>query len=172
MLAKLDKAISYFSLVIMTICMSVATIVAFINVVLRYLLNTSLPWAGALTAYLFIWSALFGAAYGFRTGMHIGVTIIIQSLKPKIGKILLIINLIIILLFLICFTKWGIDFIIFSINLHQIDIDLRIPFWIIYLCVPLSLLISTYQVFLKLLKTIRTPADKFSYDQIMQDQNQ
>ncbi len=172
MLKQVDRVVTFFSITVMTICMSVATIVAFINVVLRYLFGTSIPWAGALTSYLFIWSALFGAAYGFRTGMHIGVTFIIQSLRPKFAKGLLIVNLIIILIFLICFTKWGIDFIRFSINLKQIDIDLRVPFWIIYLCVPISLSISTYQVFLKLITTIKTPIEEFNYEAIMKEENQ
>jgi C4-dicarboxylate transporter DctQ subunit len=170
MLKKIDDAITFFSITVMTICMSVATIVAFINVVLRYAFGASLSWAGALTSYLFIWSALFGAAYGFRTGMHIGVTFLIQNLPPKIGKALLILNLLIILVFLICFTKWGLDFIKFSINLKQIDIDLRVPFWLIYLCVPISLIISTYQVFLKLIQAIKFPVNEFSYDKIMKEE--
>ncbi len=170
MFKKLDNVVSIFSITVMTICMSVATIVAFINVILRYAFGASLSWAGALTSYLFIWSALFGAAYGFRTGMHIGVTFLIQSIPPKFGKWLLCINLIIIFIFLACFTKWGLDFIKFSINLKQIDIDLRIPFWIIYLCVPISLIISTYQVLYKLVLTIKTPVQEFEYEKIMKEE--
>jgi len=167
MLETIDRLISYFCITIMTIGMSVATLVAFVNVVLRYLFNTSLPWAGALTSYLFIWSALFGAAYGFRTGIHIGVTVLVQTLKPKWAKIFTFFTTLIVLIFLICFTKWAIEFIVFSIKLKQIDIDLRIPFWIIYLCVPLSLAIASYQVFLKLIKIIKTPAQEFNYNQVM-----
>ncbi len=170
MFKKIDTAMTIFSTTVMTVCMSVATLVAFVNVVLRYAFGASLSWAGALTSYLFIWSALFGAAYGFRTGMHIGVTFLIQSLPPRIGKWLLCFNLLLILVFLVCFTKWGIDFIKFSINLKQIDIDLRIPFWIIYLCVPISLAISTYQVFLKFVETLKTPVNEFEYDKIMKEE--
>lgn len=167
MFKKLDQAIATFSITVMTIGMSVATIVAFINVILRYIFGASLSWAGALTSYLFIWSALFGAAYGFRIGMHIGVTFLVESLPPKIGKWLLSLSLLLIFIFLVSFTKWGIDFIKFSINLKQIDIDLRIPFWIIYLCVPVSLTLASYQVLYKLVVTLKTPGDEFDYNKIM-----
>jgi C4-dicarboxylate transporter DctQ subunit len=169
MLKKIDRFVSGFSTAVMTVCMSVATIVAFINVVMRYAFGSSLTWAGHLTEYLFIWSALFGAAYGFKIGMHIGVTAIIENLPAKFARVLLTINLILMIVFLVAMTKWGIDFINFSMNFEQIDVELRIPFWTIYLCVPISLTIATYELLLKLVRVIRMPSDQFSYDAVMKN---
>ena len=39
--------------------MVLGVLLAFVNVVLRYVFDMSLPWAAELTNYLFIWSALF-----------------------------------------------------------------------------------------------------------------
>lgn len=50
--------------------LSLGVLLAFINVILRYAFDMSLTWAAELTNYLFIWSALFGAAYGFKQGTH------------------------------------------------------------------------------------------------------
>ena len=169
MFSKLDKFINGLSTTVMTVCMSVATVVAFINVVLRYLFGMSMPWAGVLTAYLFIWSALFGAAYGFKIGMHIGVTVVIENLRPRLARVVLIVNLIVMLAFLLTVTKWAVDFINFSINLQQIDIDLRIPFWTIYLCLPISLTIAAYQIAVKLYRVLTLPVEEFSYDAVMKE---
>ena len=48
---------------------SLGVLLAFTNVVLRYFFEMSITWAGELTNYLFMWSALFGAAYGFKKGV-------------------------------------------------------------------------------------------------------
>ena len=168
-LQKMDRAVNGLSTTIMTVCMTVATVTAFINVALRYLFGTSMPWAAVLTAYLFIWSALFGAAYGFKIGMHIGVTVIIENLPARMAKWMLTFNLVVMIGFLSVLTWWGVQFIHFSINLQQIDIDLRIPFWTVYLCVPISMGIAVYQLLRKLYLVLTIPTSEFSYDAVMKE---
>jgi C4-dicarboxylate transporter, DctQ subunit len=170
MFDKLDRYLEIFSVTVMTIAMAAATLAAFVNVVLRYLFNASLTWAADLTSSLFIWSALFGAAYGFKIGMHLGVTVVIQKLRPQISKWLLTFSLLIILSYLICLVFWGYDFVKFNYDMEMISVDLNVPYWIIYLCVPISMLISSYQVLLKLIKTIKVPSSEFTYDMVMKEQ--
>lgn len=167
MFEKIDNFLDLVSTTVMTVTMSVATLVAFVNVVMRYVFNASLTWAGELTSYLFIWSALFGAAYGFKIGMHLGVTILIQTLKPRVAKVLLSVSLMIILVYLMALIKWGYEFVMFNKMLEQVSVDLHLPFWIIYLCVPIAMTIASYQVILKIYRTLKIPADEFSYDMIM-----
>jgi C4-dicarboxylate transporter DctQ subunit len=170
MFEKLDHYLEIFSVTVMTIAMAAATLAAFANVVLRYIFNASLTWAADLTSSLFIWSALFGAAYGFKIGMHLGVTAVIQKLPAKIAKWLLSGTLVIILGYLICLIFWGYDFVKFNYDMEMVSVDLNVPYWIIYLCVPISMAISAYQVLLKLIKTIKIPSSQFTYDMVMKEQ--
>jgi C4-dicarboxylate transporter DctQ subunit len=170
MFEKLDRYLEVFSVTVMTAAMGAATLAAFVNVVLRYLFNASLTWAAELTSSLFIWSALFGAAYGFKIGMHLGVTVLIQKLHPKVAKWVLSGTLVIILGYLICLIFWGYDFVKFNHDMEMVSVDLGVPYWIIYLCVPISMLIASYQVLLKLIKTLRVPAAEFGYDMVMKEQ--
>lgn len=165
----LDSLLDKINIFIMSLMMGIATIVAFVNVVLRYGFNLSLTWAGELTSYLFIWSVLFGAAYGFKTGLHLGVTALIQRLNPKTAKNLLTFSLFIVFIFLLILVKWGYDFVKFNYELEQVSVDLHIKFWIIYLCVPITMLISAYQVFLKIVKIIKMPSEEFSYNLVMKE---
>ena len=157
MFEKLDRYLEMFSTAVMTVTMSLATLVAFVNVVLRYCFNMSLTWAGEATSYLFIWS------------MHLGVTILIQKLKPRVAKWVLSFSLAIILGYLICLIFWGYDFVVFNHMMGMVSVDLEISYWIIYLCVPIAMSIASYQVLLKLIKTLKVPGDEFSYDMVMKE---
>ncbi|MFO7983090.1 MAG: TRAP transporter small permease subunit, partial [Desulfuromonadales bacterium] len=97
------------------------------------------------------------------------VTIVIQKLKPKIAKWVLTFTLFIIFSYLICLIVWGYDFVMYNKMLEQTSVDLQIPFWIIYMCVPIAMSIASYQVGLKIIKTLRIPAEEFSYDMIMKE---
>ena len=78
---------------IVTFLMAAATLIIFVAVVHRYaaglaipgvqdwLLSLSLSWAQELTVIMFVWMAKFGAAYGVRTGIHVGVDVLINRLS-------------------------------------------------------------------------------------------
>ena len=82
-----------------------ATLLIFVAVVHRYaaglpipyvqdwLLAINLSWAQELCIYMFIWMAKFGAAYGVRTGIHVGVDVIIRKLTGTPQKALIIFGL-------------------------------------------------------------------------------
>ena len=40
-----------------------------------------MSWAQELCIYMFIWMAKIGAAYGVRTGIHVGVDVLINALS-------------------------------------------------------------------------------------------
>ena len=81
---------------IITLLMGGATAIIFAAVVHRYLAGLSIPglqdwllslnfsWAQELCIIMFVWMAKFGAAYGVRTGIHVGVDVLINQLsEPK-----------------------------------------------------------------------------------------
>jgi C4-dicarboxylate transporter, DctQ subunit len=72
-----------------------ATIIIFAAVVHRFLSSWNVPviqeltmqinmsWAQELCIIMFVWMAKFGAAYGVRTGIHVGVDVLINQLGEK-----------------------------------------------------------------------------------------
>ena len=89
----MNKLLDRLEEIIIGSLMAVATIVIFISVVHRYasgfdipglqdwLLEMNVGWAQEFCIILFVWMAKFGAAYGVRTGIHVGVDILINKLK-------------------------------------------------------------------------------------------
>ncbi len=78
---------------LITFLMGTATVIIFVAVMHRYatgfaipgvqdwLLGLNLGWAQELCIIMFVWMAKFGAAYGVRTGIHVGVDVLINRLQ-------------------------------------------------------------------------------------------
>lgn len=136
--------------------LSLGVILTFINVVLRYAFDMSLTWASELTNYLFIWSALFGAAYGFKHGAHISVTVLIERFKAPVMKGFLIFANFLSVLYLGFLSYFGYLLVLFLIDFGEMSVDLHIPMWIPHLVLPLAFLLAGYRVVEKLVQLIRT----------------
>lgn len=63
------------------------TIVAFVQVIARYVFNYSFSSALELTTSLFAWLIFLGIPYGVRIGSHIGVDALVKSLGPKSARV-------------------------------------------------------------------------------------
>jgi len=116
--------------------MAAATLTTFVSVALRYLMGTGFTWATELTIYLFIWMAKFGAAYGVRTGIHVGVDYVVNKAGPRLKKFLIITAMWLGILFTGTIAFFGARWVIFIHGTGQVSPDLEWPMWIIYLAIP------------------------------------
>jgi C4-dicarboxylate transporter DctQ subunit len=79
---------------LITFLIGAATLIIFAAVMHRYasglpipllqdwLLGLHMGWAQELCIIMFVWMAKFGAAYGVRTGIHVGVDVLVNRLAP------------------------------------------------------------------------------------------
>src|SRR6202453_476992 len=128
--------------------MAAATILIFISVVHRfgtgvkflypYLIGIHISWAQELCIYMFIWMAKFGAAYGVRTGIPVGVDVLIKRLNPEWQKGVILFGLLGGALFTAIVGTMGAKFVIELMNTDQVSPDLELPSWIVYACIPLG----------------------------------
>jgi C4-dicarboxylate transporter DctQ subunit len=91
--------------VLIAFLISAATVVIFAAVVHRFLaswaipgvqqmaLNINMSWAQELCIIMFVWMAKFGAAYGVRTGIHVGVDVLINALNARKRRIFILFGL-------------------------------------------------------------------------------
>ena len=146
--------------------MGAATLVIFGAVVHRYasgipwpalqdwLLTINMSWAQELCIFMFVWMCKFGAAYGVRTGIHVGVDLLVNRLPDDWHRKAILVALtcgtaftgIIGTLGLRFIWQDGMHFALFSaLGLDTGDLprgpttpDLDWPTWIIYSAVPLG----------------------------------
>ncbi len=150
---------------LITCFMGAATLIIFASVLHRYLTGMQTPiqdwlltlnfaWAQEATIYLFVWMAKFGAAYGVRTGIHVGVDVLINRLSEPKRRFFVMFGLMAGALFTGTIATMGASF-VWENGAHYaffhaagMDVsqliegpttpDLEWPTWIIYLAIPLG----------------------------------
>ena len=106
--------------------------------VFNWLRGFNLTWAQELCIYMFVWMAKFGAAYGVRTGIHVGVDVALNSLAPASRKRVVLFGLFAGALFTFIVGSLGARFVYHMAMTDQVSPDLEMPMWLIYLAVPLG----------------------------------
>lgn len=168
--------------------MAVATTVIFISVVHRYgtgleipglqdwLLDMNFGWAQEFCIILFVWMAKFGAAYGVRTGIHVGVDVLINRLSDQVRAKFIVLGLLAGALFTGIIGTLGAHFVwenglayVFlsaigsdtgSFFEGPVTPDLEWPTWIVYSAIPLGSYLMCFrflQVTVSFLRTGELP---------------
>lgn len=160
------KYLDYIEEMAVTLLIGCATFIIFISVVHRYLSGLAIPglqdwllgfnlgWAQELCIILFVWMAKFGAAYGVRTGIHVGVDVLINRLDEQMRGKFIVFGLLAGAFFTATVATLGAHFVwengahyaIFNLfgiageGLFEgpITPDLEWPTWIVYSAIPLG----------------------------------
>ena len=162
----LTKILDHLEEWIITLLMGGATLLIFLSVVHRYGTGLSIPyvqdyllslhfeWAQELSIIMFVWMAKFGAAYGVRKGVHVGVDVLVNRMPTDWRRFTVLLALGCGMLFTGIVGTLGLTF-VWDNGLHHaaftllgLDVtdvpegpttpDLEWPTWLIYSAVPLG----------------------------------
>ncbi len=167
-----------------TFLIAAATLIIFVSVAHRYacglaipgvqdwLLSLNFSWAQELCIIMFVWMAKFGAAYGVRTGIHVGVDVLINRLSaPNRGKFIIfglsagaLFTGIVATLGAKFVWENGMHFAVFDLlGFHLEDLpegpttpDLEWPTWMVYSAIPLGSSLMCFRFLQVMLSFIRT----------------
>ena len=184
----INKALNHLEELLVTFLMGAATLVIFASVAHRYMAGLDIPglqdwlltlnfsWAQELCIIMFVWMAKFGAAYGVRTGIHVGVDVLINRLDDSKRRKAIIFGLMAGATFTGIVATLGAHFVwengahyaifkFFGIDTGDnyegpITPDLEWPTWIVYSAIPLGSSLMSFrflQVTWNLLKTGELP---------------
>ena len=151
---------------LISVLMACATLIIFFAVIHRFLASSRLPgvqdwalqlnfsWAQELCIIMFVWMCKFGAAYGVRTGIHVGVDVVVNRLAPKMRARVILFGLLAGALFTGSVAALGASFVWDNgahyafLKLFHMDLgpvyegpttpDLEWPTWIVYSAIPLG----------------------------------
>ncbi|MFL0465316.1 TRAP transporter small permease [Virgibacillus pantothenticus] len=132
----LDKHIEEYLLVILSATM---VLVIFLQVVMRYVLGSSLSWSEELARYCFIWSVYIGISYGVKRKRHISVDVLLVMLKERGRLILTILTNCLFIIFATIIIYYGADITIRLLSWGQDSPALQIPMGVVYLAAPVGL---------------------------------
>lgn len=129
---------------------------AFARSTFKTINGLKMTWAQEACIYLFVWMAKFGAAYGVRTGIHVGVDILSERLEGTARRTITTIAMSGGVLFTAILTWIGTDFVWHVRAGGQISPDLEMPMWIIYLAVPLGSALMCFRFVQALVRFLKT----------------
>ncbi|GAK56368.1 DctQ9 protein [Candidatus Vecturithrix granuli] len=133
-------------------------LVVIAQVIFRYILLRPLPWSEELARYLMVWGACLAASEAYASGNHVGVTIIINAIKPGMRKIMTMVIHLAVALLMAVIVYQGF---VLSFLLHdQLSPALEIPMTVPYLAVPVGAGLILIQAVVLFFKQMReSPTD-------------
>lgn len=142
----LDNMEEYFAV----ISLLVASILVFVQVVLRYAFNISLVWSEEIARYLVIWLILIGSSIAVRERAHATVDAVVAFLPPLPKKIFSILANLIAIAFCFILIRSGTATVANVIEFGNVTPAIGLPMAIPYLSLPVGGALMLYR-FIQLL---------------------
>ena len=127
---------------------SLMTVLIFVQVICRYVLQDSLSWSEELARYLFVWLTFCGASVAFYEDTHIKVTLFVDLLPdPRARAAVYALADALCLWFLWVFVKDGFSVASRVLALGQSSASMGfLPVGLVYLAVPIGSLFMALNV--------------------------
>lgn len=123
-----------------------------LQIIARYIFQSSFPWSEELVRYLFIWSTFIGIPYCIKEGASLKITQLTDKLPLKIQEYIFLINKIILLLFFSIISIFSFSVTYSTYLSRQTSPALELPMWIVYASVFIASLLSILRLTEKILQ--------------------
>jgi TRAP-type C4-dicarboxylate transport system permease small subunit len=158
---RVDRVLTRIENVLAASALGLATVIAIVAVLLRYLFGVFLFWSEEAIIYLIIYSTFLGAVITLRHNEHVNVDIFGAFLKKRGRRALAVIAAAITVVYLACigFFAWLLLFEPFSTS--TITPSLKLPLWVVEAAVPIGLTLMLLRALEILVRNARG-ADAFA----------
>lgn len=143
---RLEAVISGAALVVMIFC-TVG------NVCARYILNHSFLAAEELTYLAFNWAVYFGLCIVYRNQALVAIDVIVDRLPEKVRHVIQIITFALVGLTNAALVIWGFRLAVSSFT--RVTPALRLPYFWMYICIPVACLILCIYSFHNMVTVLR-----------------
>ncbi|MHB1391520.1 MAG: TRAP transporter small permease [Clostridia bacterium] len=145
----------HFEETIMVGLLVVISVVMLLQIFMRYIVNSSLPWPEEFTRYCYIWTAFLSVGLTIRNRTILRVEIV-TSFFPKIAqKIIEVIAQAFITVFFGMFFIYSIDVVRILKVSGQTSPALRLPMYLVYLATSFGFLMATIRGIQAMYKAIK-----------------
>lgn len=135
----LDKALAVVEAVGIVVLTLTALAIGVMQVVLRYVFNTGIPWSEGVFITFTIWAMLLAGSRAVRDGVHVRVDVGIRLLPAALRRAAELIALVAPLILCGFFFYTGFLYTHFVYSLGIISQEAQLPDWVVYGCVPVTM---------------------------------
>lgn len=117
-----------------------------IQVVMRYIFESSLSWSEELTLWSFIWFIWIGISYAFKERKHVKVTFFQGLFPEKVQKVTEVIIDVVIVVFLAMLIYHSLKLINLPYVASQRSVVLGLPIPVLYASAPIGAALSIFRI--------------------------
>lgn len=151
MILWLNRVVDWIENILVTSLVLIATLVAIIQVIARYVFNNSLYWSEELILYSLISMSFLTMGMGVRYASHISVDAVYAFAGPRTARVLQIGAACLGLIFAAVLVWYGSRLVMNTSRMGQLSPAMRIPVGYIYAVIPLaaSFMVLRYMLVLR-----------------------
>jgi len=168
-LVRLDRALSFCEAGFVAVAMAAASILLFVNVVLRYVFLSALSWAEEVTMYLIVWLVFVGGSVTLRMFGHISIDLLPLALPPGGQRRLKLFVSAAMLIFFAAFFYYSGLHTLRVMATGQLTPVLEAPMWLTYLAMPVGSLLMGIRTAQILYRTASAASDDASGTKTLAD---
>jgi C4-dicarboxylate transporter DctQ subunit len=165
-LARLDRALGWAETTFVGGALAFASLLLFVNVVLRYWFLAPISWAEELTLYIMVWIVFVGSSVAIRTRGHIAIDLLPLALSAAGRRWLAMLVALAVLVFLAVFIYYSGQHTLRVRSIGQVTPVMQAPMWLAYLAMPAGsalMFLRACQVIWRLARA-RQPDGRFAMD--------
>lgn len=150
-----------FALVTAQLCLGAMVILTFINVFMRYVLNSGIFWAEEVALVLAVWFIFISLPLGVRLNLHISINLL-RAPSARLNRVLDVLKGVVVLAVGYVLLHHGVVLIQFTSR--SIMPATELPSSLLYLVVPLSAVLLLYEAITDILGIDTTTARESAND--------
>ena len=159
MLDKIDNVLSLIEKRLIQFLFTAITVTVLISVFNRITLNLPMSWSEELARYLFVWLVYIGAAACSKSGLHIGVTALVDIFPNKLHKICNFAGFLLCAVFSVVLTYTTLSVIKTQIAYGQITPSLRMPMQYPYFGIVIGAVLMFVHYVIHIIRFFKTKPD-------------
>ncbi len=147
------KKISSFLNVMGAVGLFICTAISFINVISRYIFKSPFSWGDELSVLMLAWFVYLPQPALESTNKQLQMTVLYNAVGGRVRRVFDILRSLVTTCLSLFICYWSCDLILMNYELGGRTMALRLPLWITYLILPISMLfvalVRIFDIFLK-----------------------
>jgi C4-dicarboxylate transporter, DctQ subunit len=152
---RIDRVLALIENGLAGLTLAVATILAIVSVLTRYLFNYIIFWSDEAVIYLIICSTFIGAVITLRHNEHVGVNVLSAVLGPRGNRVLVALSALLVALYCGVFGFFGWLMATEPAARNIVTPALNVPLWVVQISLPIGLTLMLFRALEILYRTAR-----------------